>query len=82
MEHAKKADLSVVLGSSLKGRTLYSNYNCVVTPACEFPELTLKNGGKVAIVNLMDTYLDDKCAVRIYAKIDDVFRIVMKELGT
>lgn len=52
-----------------------------MTPACDFPELTLKNGGKVAIINLMDTYLDSKCAVRIYAKIDDVFRIVMKELG-
>lgn len=35
----------------------------------------------MAIVNLMDTYLDSKCSVRIYAKIDDVFRLLIKELG-
>ena len=62
IEESKKADLSIVIGSSLN-----------VTPACEFPEMTVKNGGKLVIINLMETKYDEQATLTIFAKSDDVF---------
>lgn len=45
--HARKADLMLVLGSSL---TVY--------PAAAIPEVTLQCGGKIAIINASPTHLD------------------------
>lgn len=47
-EHAKKADLFIVLGSSLS-----------VTPANQFPEIAKQNGARLVIVNQEKTPLDD-----------------------
>jgi NAD-dependent SIR2 family protein deacetylase len=60
----------LVMGSSLK-----------VTPACDLPKLTLKNNGKLVIVNLQKTPLDNKCDIRIFAKIDTVMQRLMAELN-
>jgi len=68
-EHSSQADLSIVIGSSLQ-----------VTPACNLPAKTLKNKGKLVIINLMDTPYDDDCAIRIHAKADEVFRELMRQL--
>ena len=38
MEHSKKAELCIVLGSSLR-----------VRPACLMPQMVLENGGKLVI---------------------------------
>jgi hypothetical protein len=65
-----QADLSIVIGSSLN-----------VTPACDFPEMTVKNGGKLVIINLMETKLDDKAALTIFAKSDEVFTRLFKILN-
>jgi len=59
IDESKKADVCLVLGSSL-----------TVSPANELPKNTKNNGGKLVIVNLQDTPLDRKCDLRIYAKTD------------
>ncbi len=50
---ARKADLMLVLGSSL-----------VVYPAASLPEMTLNAGGRIVIVNDMPTYLDGRATLR------------------
>ena len=47
-EHAHKADLILVLGTSL---TVY--------PAAAIPQIAMQSGAKVAIVNASSTYVDD-----------------------
>jgi NAD-dependent deacetylase len=51
--HAHKADLMLVLGTSL-----------VVYPAASMPEYTLRSGGRIVIVNNMPTHLDSHAAMR------------------
>jgi len=67
--NAKKADLHLVLGSSL-----------TVSPACTMPEKTSKHG-KLVICNLQKTPLDDVCHLRIFSKTDDLMIALMKELN-
>ena len=68
-EHADKADLCVVLGSSL-----------TVTPANEIPEIVGKKA-KLVIVNLQKTDLDKNCVLRIFGKSDQVMQLVMSKLN-
>lgn len=80
IKHSKKADFVVVLGSSMR-----------VTPACDLPKYSYKNGGKFSIVNLQKTNYDDDCTIiedkngkiqlRIFSKIDDFMQLVMKQLN-
>ena len=58
-ENGKKSDLIIVLGSSLR-----------VSPANDIPEETIKAGGKLVIVNLQKTEMDESAALRIFAKTD------------
>lgn len=51
--HARKADLMLVLGTSL-----------IVYPAASLPEKTLCSGGKIVIVNDMPTPLDEHATLR------------------
>lgn len=67
--HSEKADLHLACGSSLR-----------VTPACDQPANTANLGGKLVIVNLQKTPLTDLAAFQIYAKTDDVMRLLMKRL--
>jgi mono-ADP-ribosyltransferase sirtuin 6 len=69
-EHAKKADLCLVLGSSL-----------TVTPANTIPEIVgQRKKAKLAICNLQKTPLDDDTDLRIHAKADDLMILIMKKL--
>jgi mono-ADP-ribosyltransferase sirtuin 6 len=71
-EHASKADLCLVLGSSL-----------TVTPANEIPEMVGKRrrrGAKLVICNLQATPLDGMAELRVYAKTDELMVRVMREL--
>eukprot|EP01126_Amoeba_proteus_P056957 TRINITY_DN7218_c0_g2_i11.p1 TRINITY_DN7218_c0_g2~~TRINITY_DN7218_c0_g2_i11.p1 ORF type:complete len:422 (-),score=72.86 TRINITY_DN7218_c0_g2_i11:179-1444(-) len=69
-QHASKADLCLVLGSSL-----------TVSPACEIPGLVGKNGnGNLVICNLQQTPYDG-LALKINAKCDTLMRLVMEQLG-
>lgn len=67
-EHAKKADLCLVLGSSL-----------TVPPANEIPAIVgRKKKAKLAICNLQE--VDQQADLRIYAKADDLIIRVMEKL--
>ncbi len=71
-DHAKKADLCLVLGSSL-----------TVTPANEVPERVgnrRRGGAKLVICNLQETPLDGMAELRVHAKTDDLMVRVMREL--
>ncbi|KAL9644687.1 hypothetical protein ABK040_012341 [Willaertia magna] len=70
IENAKKADLAIVLGTSLR-----------VSPACDLPEKCRKRGGKLVIVNLQHTPKDNVCDLRIYAKTDPVIKELMSNLN-
>jgi mono-ADP-ribosyltransferase sirtuin 6 len=72
-DHAKKADLCLVLGSSL-----------TVTPANEIPEVVgnrRRRGAKLVICNLQATPLDGMADLRVHAKTDELMVGVMRELG-
>jgi NAD-dependent deacetylase len=58
---AGRADLLLVLGTSL---TVY--------PAAALPELTLRGGGEIVIVNNMETSLDHRCVMR-FSDLGEVF---------
>ncbi|KAI1799712.1 DHS-like NAD/FAD-binding domain-containing protein [Daldinia bambusicola] len=66
--HAKKADLCLVLGSSL-----------TVSPANEIPEKVGRRGraAKLVICNLQDTPVDELADQRVYTKADDLMTRVM-----
>lgn len=68
-EHAEKADLMLIIGSSL-----------VVTPAAELPLITKRNGGKIAIINKGETALDNIADIRIWAGASDTLENVMKKI--
>ena len=68
VRHARRADLIIVLGSSL-----------VVHPAASIPVYTLENGGKMAIVNDGETPLDRHAALR-YTDLETVFRFISQEI--
>lgn len=79
--HSNEADLVIVLGSS-----------CFVQPAASFPEKVilseksnvmkkLNKQGKLVLVNLQATPLDEYCSIRCFCKTDDFAKELMKEMG-
>ena len=72
----KKIDLCLCLGTSLSGM----NADRVATT----PAKRMARGDKgilgTIIINLQQTHLDNKCAVRVWAKLDDVFLMIAKKL--
>eukprot|EP01114_Cavostelium_apophysatum_P018816 TRINITY_DN5906_c0_g1_i3.p1 TRINITY_DN5906_c0_g1~~TRINITY_DN5906_c0_g1_i3.p1 ORF type:complete len:547 (-),score=122.31 TRINITY_DN5906_c0_g1_i3:40-1680(-) len=71
MIHGRQADLALVVGTSM-----------LVQPAASIPEKALLNKtGKLVIVNLQRTPFDDIASVKIHAKSDHFFELLMKELG-
>ncbi|TRX92556.1 hypothetical protein FHL15_006483 [Xylaria flabelliformis] len=70
-QHADKADLCLVLGSSL-----------TVSPSNEIPETVGgKRGAKLAICNLQSTPIDRLADIRVFAKADDLMIRVMAKLA-
>jgi len=51
-----------------------------VQPAADMPDETVRNGGRLVIVNLQKTPLDDVAALNIFGKIDDVIERLMVKL--
>ena len=69
-QNTNKGDICLALGSSL-----------TVSPACNLAkEFGVNRKKDLVIVNLQRTNLDSKCSVRIFAKCDDVMRLLMKKL--
>lgn len=52
-----------------------------VSPANDLPEETVRCGGKLVIINLQRTPLDRLAHLRIFARTDDVMRMVMAKLA-
>ena len=68
--NANKADLCLVLGSSL-----------TVAPASQIPGTVAKSKeGNLCIVNMQKTPLDGICQMRVFAKTDIFMDLVMKFL--
>lgn len=67
---SRKADLHIVLGSSL-----------TVSPACTMPEETMDSGGQLVIVNLQRTPLTSRATLHIHAPTDVVMEMLMKRLA-
>ena len=73
-QHIRRASLCVVLGSSLR-----------VAPASSLPSQVRwkrpgRGVGQLVVVNLQATHVDDKCAVRLWGKVDDVLAAVCDDL--
>ncbi|RGP73174.1 nad-dependent deacetylase sirtuin-6 [Fusarium longipes] len=69
--HAKKADLCLVLGSSLS-----------VPPASGIPETVGKSRkGKMIICNLQDTFMENLASLHIWSESDVLMERVMDKLG-
>lgn len=68
--HSKKADLTLVLGTSMR-----------VSPACNMPLYTVKQGGNMILVNLQTTPYDKDCTIRSFSKTDEFIQLLMKELN-
>ena len=68
--HSSISDLHLVMGSSL-----------TVSPANQMPKDTIKKGGKLVIINLQKTPLNNIASLVIHAKVDDVIDLLMSKLG-
>jgi len=66
---AQKADVMLIAGSSL-----------LVAPVCDLPLYTLREKGKIIIVNDQPTDLDDKAEVVINHKIGRVLPLIVEEI--
>jgi NAD-dependent deacetylase len=67
---AAGADLMLCVGSSLE-----------VYPAAGLPELTLRNGGRIAIVTKSETPFDRYAAVRLGGDVEEEMRALMEALN-
>jgi len=66
---AQKADVMLIAGSSL-----------LVAPVCDLPLYTLREKGKLIIVNDQPTYLDERADVVINHKIGRVLPLIVEEV--
>ncbi|CAF0753169.1 unnamed protein product [Didymodactylos carnosus] len=69
-QHAEKADLCLVLGSSLR-----------VTPAADIPERVATKGQKLVIGNLQLTPMASIAKLNTHAMCDDIMNGIMDKLG-
>jgi len=69
LEHSRKSDLFIVVGSSL-----------VVTPAADMPLEALRSGAKLVIINQGETPFDHQANLRFNENIGDVLPIAVKRL--
>lgn len=68
---ARKADLMIVVGSSLE-----------VAPASELPALAMKNSAKLIIINLDKTHMDDAAQVIIHENAAEILPEIVQCLET
>jgi NAD-dependent SIR2 family protein deacetylase len=69
-EHSEKADLCLAMGSSL-----------TVRPAADMPKTVSDRGGRLVIVNLQKTPLDQYADLKIHAFCDTVIQMLMEKLN-
>ncbi len=61
MQHVRQADLMLIAGSSLE-----------MMPASHLPSIILENAGRLIVVNLSPTYIDDAADVVIRANVAEI----------
>lgn len=66
---SQKADVMLIAGSSLS-----------VAPVCDLPSYTLREGGKLIIVNDRPTHLDDRATVVIHHKTGIILPLIVEEI--
>ena len=66
---SQKADVMLIAGSSLS-----------VAPVCDLPLYTLREGGKLIIVNDRPTHLDDKAEIVIHHKTGTILPSILEEI--
>jgi len=66
---SQKADVMLIAGSSLS-----------VAPVCDLPSYTLREGGKLIIVNDRPTHLDEKAEVVIQHKTGTILPLIVQEI--
>ena len=69
LEHSRKSDLFIIVGSSL-----------VVTPAADMPLEALRSGAKLVIINQGETPFDHQANLRFNENIGDILPIAVKIL--
>jgi len=67
MEHVRQADLMLITGSSLE-----------VMPASQLPLLVHERSGRLIVINLTPTYIDDVAEVVIHADVAEVLPLVAR----
>jgi NAD-dependent deacetylase len=68
-EHARKSDVSVVVGSSL-----------VVTPAADMPHEALRSGAKLVIINQGETPFERAASLRFHERVGEVLPRAVRRL--
>ncbi|KAH3756431.1 silent information regulator family protein [Pelomyxa schiedti] len=69
--HARKADVAIVMGTSMN-----------VQGAASYPDKALqKTNGKLIIINLQNTPYDHVASVRVFARTDRFMQYLMSQLG-
>eukprot|EP00808_Paulinella_micropora_P017948 g32201.t1 len=76
-EWENKADLTLAIGTSLCGM----NADRMVETVSKKALSTRANARGSVIISLQQTQYDEVCSLRIFAKIDDVMELLMKELN-
>ncbi|MHA1491001.1 MAG: SIR2 family NAD-dependent protein deacylase [Promethearchaeota archaeon] len=66
---SQKADVMLIAGSSLS-----------VAPVCDLPAYTLRDGGKLIIVNDRPTHLDERAEIVIHHKTGIILPLIVEEL--
>ena len=66
---AKKTDVMLIAGSSL-----------MVAPVCDLPLYTLREGGKLIIINDEPTYLDERAEIIINNKTGTILPLIVEEI--
>ncbi|KZS21532.1 NAD-dependent deacetylase sirtuin-6 [Daphnia magna] len=69
--HSNVADLSICLGTTLQ-----------IVPSGTLPLATKRKGGRLVIINLQPTKWDKKADLVINTYVDDVMKLLLKELNT
>ena len=77
IEYESKADLCLCLGTSLSGMNAD---RMAKTPAKKFINNQNNSQGTI-IINLQKTSLDKNTSIRVWAKLDDAFKILAQKLG-
>jgi len=77
-EWEQRSDLCLALGTSMSGFNCDSVPEAIGNRRVTAPQ---KQGLGLVIVNLQKTPYDDVCTLRIFAKTDDVFQMLMHNMG-